>query len=227
MPAGPTMNEQAYERLRSAVVLLELEPGERVSSLDLADRLELPVAGVRYAIQRLDTEGVLLVAPRAPTVVAPLSISEVRQAYMARTALEALAARLASRRGTEAQLTGMRAELDQVSAASLSSGRVTRDAAVQMSLHLHGFHRGLAAAAHNQVLDKLLRQATTLTERFEHYRVVALGLAPPPLDDYVALLDAIARRDPDAAETIVHTRLGGERWRTSTAELDDMTVTAS
>ncbi len=224
------MNEQAYERLRRAVVLLELQPGERVSSLDLAARLRLPVAGVRYAIQRLDAEGVLLVAPRSGTTVAPLSISEVRQAYMARTALEALAARLAAARGTEAEVGRMRAELEAAAtpAPAAAEGRAAGLAhLVTSGSHLHAFHRRLAEAAHNQVLDKLLRQATTLTERFEHYRVAALGLPPSPLDDYAALLEAISRRDPDEAERIVHTRLGGERWRTSTAELADMTVSVS
>lgn len=229
--AQPTMNEQAYERLRRAVVLLELQPGERVSSLQLAERLALPLAGVRFAIQRLDAEGVLHVAPRSGTIVAPLSISEVRQAYMARTALEALAARLAAIRGTEAQVEGMRAELDAVDAAlgrADGEGRTHRMTDLEdAATHLYRFHRCLAESAHNQILDKLLRQATTLTERFEHYRVTALGLRPMPLDDYVALVDSIARRDPDEAEKVVHTRLGGERWRTSTAELADMTVSVS
>lgn len=206
---------------------LQLVPGQRISSQVLCEVLNRPIAGVRYAMQRLAAEGLLEVRPRSGTTVAPLSIFEVREAYMVRTSLEALAARLASKNCTRAELGLLRSAIKR-SEASLRNWSAEVDAGartrylMESAEHLHRFHQELAVVAGNQLLDKVLLQVTALTERFEYFRTARLNRQPAGLEDYWELLDAIASHDPDRAADVVNHRLGATRWTTSTAEVYDV-----
>lgn len=206
---------------------LQVAPGQRISSQSLCDVLDRPLAGVRYAMQRLAAEGLLHVKPRSGTTVAPLSISEVREAYMVRTSLEALAARLTCKLGTKAEMGRLRQALVK-SQAALEAWAAEVDPAertrhlVESARYLHRFHQDLAVAAHNQLLDQLLLQVTALTERFEHFRTALLNRQPAGLEDYWDLLEAIVERNPDRAADVVDHRLGATRWTTSTAEVYDV-----
>ena len=86
----------AHERLRHAIVRLELEPGAPVSEAQLVARFGFSKAAVRAALARLRAERLVLAEPRRGHVIAPLTIRDVGEIYDLRLLLEPPAAAAAA-----------------------------------------------------------------------------------------------------------------------------------
>jgi DNA-binding transcriptional MocR family regulator len=59
MPANPENTVATYEKLRSSILALELEPGENLTERALETLLETSRTTVRAALQRLEGEGLV------------------------------------------------------------------------------------------------------------------------------------------------------------------------
>src|SRR6266576_1821772 len=102
----------AHERLRHAIVRLELEPGSPMSEAQLLERFGFSKAAVRAALARLRAEGLVLAEPRRGHVVAPLTMRDVLEIYDLRLALEPAAAEAAAGAMDGAELKRLRALAD-------------------------------------------------------------------------------------------------------------------
>ena len=90
---------KALLALRELVLRGELRPGERVSELQMVERLGVSRTPVRMALVRLEEEGLLDAIPSGGFAVKAFSEREVLEAIEIRGTLEGLAARLAAERG--------------------------------------------------------------------------------------------------------------------------------
>ena len=86
----------AYDRLREAIVRVELEPGAAISEAQLVERFGFTKAAVRAALARLRGDGLVLAEARRGHVVAPLTMRDVLEIYDVRLALEPAAAEAAA-----------------------------------------------------------------------------------------------------------------------------------
>src|SRR5213592_4139574 len=91
-----TSGAAAYERLREAIVRVELSPGSPMSEAQLVERFGFTKASVRAALARLRAEGLVLAEPRRGHVVAALTMRDVLEIYALRLALEPAAAEAAA-----------------------------------------------------------------------------------------------------------------------------------
>jgi DNA-binding GntR family transcriptional regulator len=101
----------AYERLRRAIVRVELAPGTPVSEAQLAERFGFSKAAIRAALARLRAEGLVLAEPRSAHVIAPLTLRDVREIYDLRLVLEPPAAAAAAGHVERGELARLRALL--------------------------------------------------------------------------------------------------------------------
>jgi DNA-binding GntR family transcriptional regulator len=99
----------AHERLRHAIVRLELEPGAPVSEAQLVARFGFSKAAIRAALARLRAERLVLAEPRRGHVIAPLTLRDVREIYDLRLLLEPPAAAAAAGRIATDELAHLRA----------------------------------------------------------------------------------------------------------------------
>jgi len=160
---------------------------------------------VREAVRALAHTGVLEVRqgcgtfvrasqPAAGALEAQLRRATIREVYEVRRLLELETARLAAARRAPDDLAALRAHLDARDAA-----RAAGDDAAFVAADV-GFHEAVARAAHSALLLELYRTfARTLRETLVvQVRDATLAVGDvAPLHE--ALLDAIARRDADAA----------------------------
>ncbi len=99
-----TLAEKAYRLIEHDIVRLALAPGSRITEQELVDRVGLGRTPVREAVQRLVSDGLLIVFPRKGMAVAALDPLQVLLAMEARLPLEQLVASAAAkRRGDEDQ----------------------------------------------------------------------------------------------------------------------------
>lgn len=108
-----TMNEYlplrdvVFNTLRQAILKGELEPGERLMEIQLAERLGVSRTPIREAIRKLELEGLVLMIPRKGAEVAEISEKSLREVLEVRRSLEELAIELACQRITPEELTDL------------------------------------------------------------------------------------------------------------------------
>ena len=99
-----TMNEYlplrdvVFNTLRQAILKGELEPGERLMEIHLANRLGVSRTPIREAIRKLELDGLVLKIPRKGAEVARISEKSLREVLEVRRSLEELATELACQR---------------------------------------------------------------------------------------------------------------------------------
>src|SRR5262249_8004222 len=79
------------KQIRECILDGLYKPGDRLSEAELAAKFNVSRSPVREALQALESEGTLLVAPYTPTMVKPLSPQEILDMTEIRFALIALA----------------------------------------------------------------------------------------------------------------------------------------
>lgn len=194
-----TSGAAAYERLREAIVRVELEPGTAVSEAQLVERFGFTKAAVRAALARLRAEGLLLAEPRRGHVVAPLTMRDVLEIYDLRLALEPAAA--------EAAAGAMdRAEVERLQALADPEFDVADAKAVERFLAANReVHLGIVAAAGN---ERAAQVVARLLDDSERARVLALragaaGAGRRARTELHAVLDAIGDGDGERARQLM------------------------
>ena len=197
----------AHERLRRAVVRLELPPGEAMSEQRLAVRFGLSKAAVRAALARLRAERLVRSEPRRGHVVAPLTLRDVGDVYALRLLLEPPAAAAAAGRLGGAELARLRAAV----AADVDIGD---DASIDRFLDGNrAVHVAIAVASGNGRLAAIVERLLDDSERAigVALRAGAAGSGLRVRSEHEAVLDAIAADDPERAERLMRSAI--ERFR--------------
>ncbi len=205
--------DYAYAMLRRGIEEGTFLPGARMREIELAKWLGVSRTPVRQALSRLEVEGILTVAPRSGLAVASLDADALAELYDMREALESTAANLAARNASPREIAGIKEIL--VDTPSLN------DDPVAFARHNRKLHQAIYDAAHNRFLVKsmqalhdamLLLGPTTLSTKARRKEAQ---------EEHAALVEAIARRDGDAAAAIVaHHIRGALRVRVEQVERD-------
>ena len=191
--AGPA-SRQVYRALRDAIISAEFAPGQRLSENELAERLAVSRTPVREALIRLRDERFVQIVPQLGTFVTRISTAAVQDAQFIRESLECAAVRLAATRAEPGDIAAL-------------AGFVRRQAEVSE----HGDHERFAVlddefhAAICQMAGHSVAWEVAQRVKGHLNRVRRLSLPQPRyLEEMVAehrlVLDALAERDPDAAE---------------------------
>jgi DNA-binding GntR family transcriptional regulator len=193
----PSLADQAYVRLREAIIRVELAPGTLLREDELTQRVGVGRTPVREAIQRLHRDGFVTIIPRRGTLVSEINITDLAAIYEVRARLESWAARLAAERAgpdEHREAKGLIAEL-----AALEPDGYEALLALDRRIHRFAY-----ACARNEFLAETLDQYHNLSLRILNVALKRYPTLTPPLDDVVhdqrTLLEAIVRGDGDAAE---------------------------
>jgi DNA-binding GntR family transcriptional regulator len=190
------LRTQVYERLLLDIILGELRPLGVLDERALAARYASGLSGVRDALNRLALEGLVLRRPRVGTVVAPLDIREIEQAFEVRHMLEARTAGLAARNASHAEIADLLSAFAGAEAA-IAGGDFRALLAMDRA-----FHRNIAVATQNPLLARYVLSLQNIATRFWIYAMEKQTPAEQQTDveRHRTLAHAIANRDPAAAE---------------------------
>jgi DNA-binding GntR family transcriptional regulator len=178
------------------IILGELPPMSVLDEKALAASYAGGVAGVREALGRLALEGLVVRRPRVGTVVAPLDVREIEQAFEVRHILEARTAALAARHATPGDIATISAAFDGAEAAIEAA-----DYRAMLTMD-RSFHKAVATATRNAALARFIISLQNIATRFWIWEMEKQS-AEDQMKDVVlhrALAQAIADRDPTAAE---------------------------
>ncbi|MXW88527.1 MAG: GntR family transcriptional regulator, partial [Acidimicrobiaceae bacterium] len=200
--AGDLLADRAYTQLSTAILRNELPPGTSLSVPELARRLGISRSPVREAVQRLIWDGLADYRGRRGTVVVDIDLSDFLRLLEVREVLEALAARLAAERGSDAQRDDLRQIHQEFE--SLKSSDASQWAFLEIDMR---FHAAIRAMSHNQDLDTTLARSqgrahlslNTLWRRERNLRVTQR--------EHAAICEAIVDGDTDRAESAARTHI--------------------
>ena len=194
-----SQSERAYQELKRRILDNEMPAGFQALEQELAEMLAMSRTPVREALIRLADEGIVEVRPRHGMRVLPISISDMREIYEILTGLESTAAELVAKRGLEPQkLAALHAavtEMETALAADDLPGWAQAD---------EHFHNLLVEYSGN---ERLRTWVNTCRDQAHRARMATLRLRPKPVDsnkDHAAVVDAIERRDAEAARRLHH-----------------------
>jgi DNA-binding GntR family transcriptional regulator len=192
------MRDEAYERIRRAIIEGELAPGDTLRDGDLATELGLSRAPVRQALTRLAADGLVESKPQSFTRVAPVVSDDVRDALHLVRTLHEFAVRAALPRLTAAHVASMRAANARF-AAAIASGEITT--AIEADDELHDVPVRVCG---NRAVATTLDRYTPLLRRLERARFSTLP-AHRSIQRHDQLIDAIEAGDADEAVRVTST----------------------
>jgi DNA-binding GntR family transcriptional regulator len=158
-----TLEELAYEHIRTALVQGKLAPGQRIVASAVARAAGISRIPVLQALRRLESEGFVRINPHRDVVVSGLSREEFRERFLLMAALEALCLREADGKIAPATLQGLRALQAEIGAA-----RRAGDTARAVSADGR-FHRMLWEVSG---LRQVVQVLQNVWDRGEYYRVI-------------------------------------------------------
>ncbi|ANT62059.1 MULTISPECIES: GntR family transcriptional regulator [Roseobacteraceae] len=186
-----TPNKDAYTLILEAIDQGVYRPGDRLVESELAERFGVSRTPIREALQRLETQSLLARDGRS-LIVASLDHNQMAELYVVRTELEGLAARLAARHATEEEVKVLRDMIEE--------DRALLNDPAALARANRRFHRMIQLASHNRYLVQQLDLVHRSMALMATTSLAAEGRGTDALAEHAAIVDAIARRDEEAAD---------------------------
>ncbi len=182
-----------YQGLRADIVSMAIQPGDKISENELAKRFGVSRTPAREAIQRLADEGLVEIFPQSGTFVSRIPFEELPEALIIRKALERTTTAMAATTATRSQLLGLASIVEL----QREAAQVEDASAFHRADEL--FHAKIAEIAGYPGIWKLILQVKTQVDRFRRLTLVLPHRMFAVIDEHTLVLNAIERRDGDAA----------------------------
>lgn len=199
------LGEQVYHALRALLRGGQIEHGQPLQEVQLAERLGVSRTPVRQAMTRLASEGLLVLDGRS-FVVPRLALRDVDDIYEVRFLIEPPAMRSVA---AYTAADDVRAPLDDALAAAAQAHRAG-DAQAFADAHQR-FRAAWLALVPNR---RLVRAVEQYADHLQHIRALTLGkpqVRAIVLDGYRRVAAALARGDGDAAAEAMRSTLAQAR----------------
>jgi DNA-binding GntR family transcriptional regulator len=181
-------------RLRQAILGGDLAPGQRLIEEELAGLLAVTRASLRAALFDLTAEGLVERIPNRGARVRVISIDEAVAITECRMALEGLCAAKAAERVTEPQAGQLR-QLGEELERSVAEGETLKYSALN-----HELHRLVREISGQAVAAALLERLNGQLVRHRFQLSLRPGRPQASLPEHLAIISAIAGRQPAEAE---------------------------
>lgn len=191
------LHQVAYERLKNALKLSALKPGDLLSEGRIAKALGISRTPVREAIRRLAQEGLLQVIPGRAIAVAAPSIQDVLDALHIRELLEPELIRLATEGLPKEALDKLQETTQQMVIAAQEDDRLAWSKADTV------WHEILSETCPNKLLGKLVLEARnrvvgTVFQKYYYAPYLVQGTK-----EHEDIVDAILSKNSEKAENLM------------------------
>ncbi len=198
IPSSRSGQTDAYSMILDAIDTGIYRPGDRLVESELAERLGVSRTPIREALQRLETQS-LLVRDGRSLIVASLDHNQMAELYVVRGELEGLAARLAARNATEEEVRLLR---DMVEA---DNALLEHPAALARANRR--FHKQIHLASHNRFLVQQLDLVHRSMALMATTSLAVIGRGEIAQQEHDCIVSAIEARDGDAADAALRAHI--------------------
>ena len=192
-----TLADQVLDRVVEAIVVGEITPGSSISEIEIADRFGVSRGPAREAIFRLEAKGLVTRTAHLGARVVSLTLEDLQALFKMRESIEGMACRLAAQRIGSDELQFLEACL----ARDAAEPEITEGRRYIQPSGDRDFHVAIMRASHNARLERALYG--DIYDVLRLYRVrssTTPGRSQSALEEHQQILDALKRKDADAAE---------------------------
>jgi DNA-binding GntR family transcriptional regulator len=197
-PERGNSTDAVADALREAILDGAIAPGTWLREDTIARELGVSRTPVREALRRVADEGLVSKTAHSGSIVASLSFDDILALYVVRGELEALAARLAAQRRPEGLIEDLRRVHEEM-VACVATGAL--ESLPDLNLE---FHRKIRLSAGNSYLERFLLQVEHAVRRLRESTLSTQSRAEEANREHWAIIEAIARQDPEAAAKAAH-----------------------
>ena len=202
----PLRRDQAFERLRDAIITGHFPPGARLIERELCEAMGVSRTSIREVLRRLEAERLIEVEPRRGPIVARLTRKQVGEIYEVRALLEAAIVRRFTVEASAENIADLRRIYEK-----LSVVRDQGDVAAIVNT-TRQFSEYMMTVINHELISDIHQK---LIARISVARVFAIshpGRLPQSARELAVVMDAIERRDAEAAaqSLMIYVRNAGE-----------------
>lgn len=194
--------------LENAIVDGRYPPGSRLDPEALAQEFACSRTPIREALQQLEASGLVQVLPKRGTYVSEWSAADLAERFEVMAEVEALCARLAARRITDAEMT--------VFEAVHESCRQLAEAGEVEAYYLRNsdFHHCIYRATHNTFLEQEAMRLHAMLQPYRRMQLQVRNRMARSFAEHDAVVTAIRAGDGDAAAEAMraHVVIQGDRF---------------
>ena len=202
--------ERVYRIIQDLILTRQLQPGEAVTEVGLAEKLKVSRTPVREALNILEKDGLIVTHNRRKRVYV-LTIQELANIFDLKISLEGSVASWAAQRGTKAQRKKLEGALKTMQ-------RIAKDAAKKPETHQEkildawltadrSLHDTLFEMADNQKAAQIISNLNTQWHRLRVAIYALEGRIEKAYVEHEKFVTAILDQDPDAAQSAMRQHL--------------------
>ena len=194
--APRALYEEVAELLRQRIFSRELEPGSWIDELKIAEEYGISRTPLREALKVLAAEGLVTMKVRRGAYVTEVSDKDLADVYHLLALLESDAAAVVAERGTDLQLTELKALHNELKAAVKE-----REAFFAIN---EKFHMRLLEIADNRWRQQMVADLRKVMKLNRHNSLLKTGRIAESLAEHQAVMDALLARDPALTQARMH-----------------------
>lgn len=208
--------EQVADRLRRRIYEHALKPGEWIDEKALCEAFGISRTPLREALKVLSSEGLVELIPRRGSRVRSLDRTELGELFPVMAVLEGLCTREAAQRMGDADVERLQRCHDRLESRA-AAGDV--DGYYEENFQ---FHQSLLDLSGNRWLQRMAADLRKILRLARHTQLTIPGRLQESLAEHRAIMAALQRRDPLAADQAMQTHLN-RQWQVL-EHLDDAEV---
>lgn len=192
-----TIGEYVYEVLKTNIVRMKLEPGNRISENEISEQLGVSRTPVREAFIKLSKEGLLYILPQRGTYIAKIDLDQVEEARFIREVLESAVLKVVTQGISEADLGRLDANLEEQRQCLF-----TRDFSRYFELD-ENFHKIIFESVNKGRTWIVIDQVNTQYKRVRILSYTFDNMVNSLIDQHAQLLEAIKEKNNDKAQYVI------------------------
>jgi DNA-binding GntR family transcriptional regulator len=191
------LSDLAYDSIKSAIICLDLAPGQEVTEAQLVTRFDYGKASIRNALLRLSQEGLVRALPRRGYEIAPLTLQDIKNIFDVRILLERESVRKAAGKLTQGQIERIK-KLNKVRYHPGNSESVNQFLMANQAIHVL-----IAEASGNEKLAGLVANIFDDMTRAIHFGLLNSDSSKVIQHGHHEILEALVAGNAEEAERLV------------------------
>jgi DNA-binding GntR family transcriptional regulator len=184
-----SLQNDIYHKLIKAIASGELGPGEKLSEIELAKKMNASRTPIREVFRQLQSEGYITVSPYKGAYVSKLPPEEIEEIYNIVSLLEGYAAELAAQRVHDSEIT--RLKMLQKKLVFSATQKTYRDY-IEKNTEFHHLIMNISGNTH------LVKVIADLRRRIYRYRLMSVtipGYLEKYASDHEKIIRALEKKD--------------------------------
>lgn len=200
-----TTAKKIYDALIEELVSGHLIRGEKLQEREIADYFQVSRTPLREAIRKLEHDGFLISEPYRGVFVRDYNKGEIEALFELRSELEAMSARLASKRASNEYIDKLKKMIAR--SEEIHSSK-SKDETIRATAELHML---IAEASGNPWLYKIINQIQIHCSLLRHQAHHDPERSEEFFKEHQTLVEAIEARDAEKAEQVMRQHLDSAR----------------